>query len=131
MTHTKIWGALIVATIAIALFLLILFGVSIKVSKTVSLYYDPSLNKDYVYVSLTNKQAKYVNEQGSNKKYSITNPIDKTDSELVKLYKVNNSDGTYLYDFKKPYTWFNKTMGACSTTFTFGEVKIFQYFIMF
>ena len=131
MTHTKIWGALIVIAITLAFFFLIFFGVNIKVSKTVNLYYDPYVNKDYVYITLTDKQAKYVNDQGADHKYSITNPTDNADSELIKLIKVSGSNGTYLYDFKKPNTWFNKNIGACTTTFTFGEVKIFQYFIMF
>ena len=130
MKNTRIYGALIIIAIALALFLLVFFGVDIKVSKQLNIYYN-SAEPSNVYISLNHKQQQYVSNQDTTKKYSIVNPINKNDINQVRLYPYSIDNEPYIYRFDLPSTWSESLVGLNPTSFTFGNMKLFQSFIWF
>ena len=127
MKHTKIYGAIIIIVIALALFLLVFFGVNIRVSKSVTTHVDPKTSQVLVY--LEGKQAKYV-KNNTDKYYYIYNPANDLRYKC-KFFKTENN----LFLFKDTKTssvlkWENLG-GIVPAKFDFGNMKLFQYFVRF
>ena len=92
MKHTKIYGALIIIAIAAALFLLVFFGVNIKVTQSVAI--NVATTSKYVSVYLEGKQQQYVKEHSKNV-YYIYNPVDDIKTKCYLKYSKDN-----LFDCK-------------------------------
>ena len=129
MKNTRIYGALIIIAVCLALFLLVFFGADIKVSQQVVTKIDTSKN---VAVYLDGKQYEYVNNNPTNY-YYIINPannektkcyLDQDDSEKGKFYCKDTKD-------KNIICWYSNESGAYPSTLEFGNMKLFQYFIYF
>ena len=129
MNHTKIYGALIIIAIALALFLLVLFGVNIKVAQSVA----TEVNSDQqVSIYLEGKQHQYVKDH-LDYYYYITNPLN---DEKFKCYLKKTDDDNkfdcYVNSSREdPLYWNKNKNGLYPSTFDFGSMKIYEYFIRF
>ena len=124
MKHTKIYGALIIIAIALALFLLVFFGVNIKVNKSVLTQVGEN---NTVSIHLEGKQYQYVNEHINNY-YYITDPIK---DQKYKCYLEKASDNTFncFLDSNRQTELEWDNIGWYPATFEFGSMKIFRYLI--
>ena len=127
MKHTKIYGALIIIAIAAALFLLVFFGVNIKVTQSVAI--NVATTSKYVSVYLEGKQQQYVKEH-SNNVYYIYNPVDDIKTKCYLKYSKDNLFDCKYANSEGYVTWSNITEGVYPSKLDFGSMKIFEYFIM-